>query len=81
MTIIRELCLYLAKVIFMIHSVKLRRYMYLVMWQYVIERHVCCVLCRTRLSFYTAHNIHAALRHAATSPSTYNDVILPSVLT
>ena len=29
----------------------------------------------------TAHNTHAALRHAATSPNTYNDVILPSVLT
>jgi len=34
MTIIRELYLYLTKVIFMSkYSVKLRRYMYLVMWQ------------------------------------------------
>jgi len=30
------------------HSVKLRRYIYLVMWQHVIEQHVCCVLCRIR---------------------------------
>ena len=27
------------------------------------------------------YKIHAALRHAATSPNIYNDVILPSVLT
>jgi len=39
MTIIRELYLYLTKVIFMLkHSVKLRRYIYLVMWQRVVER-------------------------------------------
>jgi len=69
--IIRELYLYLTKVIFMLkHSVKLRRYMYYVMWQHA----VCCVQC-------TAHNTHAALRHAATSPNVYNYVILPSVLT
>jgi len=38
MTIIREIYLYLTKVIFMIkHSVKLRRYIYLVMWQRVVE--------------------------------------------
>jgi len=68
MTIIRELCLYLTKVIFMLkHSVKLRRHIYLVMWQHVVERHVCCVLCRVRLC--TAHNTHAALRHAATKPN------------
>ena len=30
---------------------------------------------------YTSHNTHAALRHAATSPNLYNDVILLSVLT
>ena len=48
MTIIRELYLYLTKVIFMLkHSVKLRRYM---MWQHVVERHVCCVQYRMRLS-------------------------------
>jgi len=52
------------------HSVKLRRYMYYVMWQHA----VCCVQC-------TAHNTHAALRHAATSPNVCNYVILPSVLT
>jgi len=46
MTIIRELYLYLTKVIFMLkHSVKLRRYIHLVMWQHALVRHVCCVLC------------------------------------
>ena len=46
MTIIRELYLYLTKVIFMLtHSVKLRRYIYLVMRQHVVERHVRCVQC------------------------------------
>ena len=36
MTIIRELYLYLTKIIFMLkHSVKLRRYIYQVMWQHV----------------------------------------------
>ena len=34
----------------------------------LVQRHVC-----------TAHNTHAALRHAATSPNIYNDVILPTV--
>ena len=29
----------------------------------------------------TAQNTHAALRHAATSPNLYSDVILPSALT
>ena len=68
MTIIRELYLYLTKVIFMLkHWVKLRRYVYLAMWQHVVERHVCCVQCR--------------MRYAATSPNLYNNVILPSVLT
>jgi len=44
MTIIRELYLYRTKVIFMLkHSVKLRRYIYLVMWQHVVGRRVCCV--------------------------------------
>jgi len=39
MTIISELYLYLTKVIFMLkHSVKLRRYIYLVMWQRVVDR-------------------------------------------
>jgi len=61
MTIIRELHLYLTKVIVMLkHSVKLRRYthtyiyiyiyiyIYLVMWQHVVGRRVCCVLCRKK---------------------------------
>ena len=40
MTIIRELYLYLTKVIFMLkHSVKLHRYIYLVMWQHDVKRH------------------------------------------
>jgi len=40
MTIIRELYLYLTKVIFMLkHSVKLGRYIHLVKWQHVEERH------------------------------------------
>jgi len=39
-----------------------------------VKLHVCCVQC-------TLHNTHAALRHAATSPNLYNDIILPSVLT
>ena len=50
MTIIRELYLYLTKVIFMLkHSVKLHRYVYLVMWQHAVARRVCCVLCRMRM--------------------------------
>ena len=66
MTIIRELYPYLTEVIFMLkHSVKLCRYIYLVMWQHVIKRHVCCVQCRVILPH---HQI-------------YNDVILLSVLT
>jgi len=40
MTVIRELYLYLTKVIFMLrHSVKLRRSINYVMWQHVVERH------------------------------------------
>jgi len=66
MTIIRELYLYLTKVIFMLkHSVKLRRYINLVMWQHGVERHVCCVQCRVGLSEFhcaqhTTHNTYAA---------------------
>ena len=47
MTIIRELYLCLTKIIMLKHSVKLRRYtyihiyIYIVMWQHVVERHVC----------------------------------------
>ena len=47
-TIIRELALNTAKVIFMLkHSVKLCRYYYPVVWQHVIEWRVflCCVEC------------------------------------
>ena len=45
MAIIRELYLYLTKVICMLkHSVKLRRYINYVMWQHALERRVC-VLC------------------------------------
>jgi len=53
MTIITELYLSLTKVLFMSkHSVKLRRYIYWVMWQHVVEWHVCCVQCDS------AHNTH-----------------------
>ena len=53
MTVIRELYLYMTNVLFVLkHSVKLRRYIYLVTWQHVVERRVCCVQC-------TAHNTHA----------------------
>jgi hypothetical protein len=40
-------------------------------------RRAACVLC----AVHCTQNSHAALRHAATSPNLYNDVILPSVLT
>ena len=53
--IIRELYLYLSKVIFMLkHSEKLCRYVYL-MWQHVVERHVCCVQCRMRHYIYIVY--------------------------
>ena len=48
-TIIRELALNLAKVIFMSkHSVKLRRYYYVDVWQHVLELCVCvcCMPCK-----------------------------------
>ena len=60
MTIIRELYLYLTKVIFMLqHSVKLRRYINLVMRQRVVERHVCCVQCGVSVTLHcTQHGLH-----------------------
>ena len=62
MSIIRELYLYLAKVTFMLrHSVKLRRYIYLVMWQHVVERHVCCVQCRMRYIYIVYFNVNLKL--------------------
>jgi len=49
MTIIRELYMYLTKVLFILkHSVKLCHYIHLI-WQHVVERHVCCVQCRVRM--------------------------------
>jgi len=42
-------------------------YLYLTMVVFLLKQHVI--------------ERHAALRHAATSPNLYNDVILPSVLT
>ena len=82
MTIIREIYLYKTKVIFMLkHSVKLRRYINYVMWQHVVVWRVCCVLCRVGLSQGVCTGMRDALRHAATSPNLYNDVIVPSVLT
>ena len=51
MNIIRKIYLYLTTVIFMLkHSVKLRRYINCMMWQHVVEWHVCCVLCRVSLA-------------------------------
>ena len=54
MTIIRDLYLYLTEVIFMLkHSAKLRRYVYLVMWQHVVERRVRYVHCtQTHMPLY-----------------------------
>ena len=44
MTIVREFYLFLTKVVFILKpSVKLRRYINFVMWQHVVQRHVCCV--------------------------------------
>jgi len=52
MTLIREVYLFLTKVIFMLkHSVKLRHSIYYVMWQHVVERHVRCVQCSVRFSW------------------------------
>jgi hypothetical protein len=78
MTIIRELYLYLTKVIhvFMLkQSVKLRRYINYVTWQHVVVWHLyrmrCGVsltehctqyTCRSAVSLCTAHNTHAALQ-------------------
>jgi len=46
MTIIRESYPYLTKVTLMLkHSVKVRSYMYQVMWQHVVEQHMCCAVC------------------------------------
>jgi len=55
MTIIRQLFLYLIKVIFMLkHSVRLRRYINYVLWQHVVERHAAVrhtahVECKTKV--------------------------------
>jgi hypothetical protein len=45
-TILRELVRRLAKVIFLLkHSVKLGLVCYVEMWQHVMERRACCLLC------------------------------------
>ena len=68
-TIIRELVLNLAKVIFMLkQSVKLRRYM--LFGDVAACQSGVCVVC-------TANKTHMLPHHQIT----YNDVILPSVLT
>ena len=46
---------------------------------YSLTLHYTKHTCRPTVSLCTAHNPHAALRHAATSPNLYNDVILTSV--
>jgi len=78
MTIIRELYLYLTKVIFMLtHSVKLRRYIYIYIYMYIYVCVCVCVLCVcicVYIYIYTqihTHNTHAALGHAATSANIY----------
>ena len=60
MTIISELYLCLTKVIFMLkHSVKLRRYIYWVMWQHVVVRHVLCeVQNESHSALHTTHMPH-----------------------
>jgi len=79
MIIVRQLYLNLTKVIFMLkHSVKLRRGS---MTLYNLTLHCTQHTCRSTVSFCTAHNTHAALRLAATSPNLYNDIILPNFLT
>jgi len=80
MTIIRELYLYLTKVMFMLkhsHSALHTTHMSLYSLTLRCTQHTC----RSTVSLCPAHNTHATLRHAATSPNLYNDVILPSVLT
>ena len=68
MTIIRELYLYLTEVVFMLKTLgKITSLCRL--GDVAACRRAACVLCA-----------HAALRHAATSPNLYNDVVLPSVL-
>jgi len=68
MTVIRELYLYLTKVIFMLkHSVKLRRYIYI--YIYIL------------VSLCTAHNTRVTLQHDVTSRDIHKDIILLSVLT
>jgi hypothetical protein len=52
---IRELVLSLAKVILR-HSVKYVIMCYVVVWQRVIERSVCCVLCRMSLILHNTRN-------------------------
>jgi len=57
MAIIRELYLYLTKVIFVLKCwVKLRHYLNWVMWQHVVERHVCCVQCGAPLYDMLPHH-------------------------
>ena len=69
-TIIRELVLNLAKVIFMLkHSIKLRRVM-------LFGDVVCCVLCS---AWHTTHTpLCDMLPH---HQITHNDILLPTVLT
>ena len=75
MTIIRELYLYLTKVVFMLkHSVKLRCYIYYThsalhtthMPLYSLTLHCRQHTCRSTVSLCTPHNTHAALQsHSA----------------
>ena len=68
-TILKELIQNLAKVTLLVkHSVKLRHCILCGMWQHVVKRRVCCLLCR----------LISLLPHFHTM---YIDVILLNVLT
>jgi len=57
-TIITELALNVAKVIFTLkHSVKLRRYYYAILCKHVMDWRVCCMLNRMQ-SHSTQHTTH-----------------------
>ena len=74
-TIIRELVLNLAKVIFMLkHSVKLRRYM--LFGDVAAYYRAACVFCAVHRTQHTPH--YDMLPH---HEITYNGAILPSVIT
>jgi hypothetical protein len=70
MMIIKELYLYLTKVIFMLkHSVKLHHFINYVMWQNVVER---LVLCAVQIGSHSAqHTTHMPLYDILTHHQIY----------